>query len=63
MATVRELLSCGSWFDISLFWKEGSDTEWKRWAIMGLAPGAFFTLGLLMGIANWVSAKFEKKTA
>lgn len=63
MATVRELLASGSWFDIPMFWKEGSLTEWKRWAIMGLAPGAFFTLGLLMGVANWVSAKLEKKTA
>lgn len=63
MATVRELLASGSWFGIPLFWQEGSTTEWKRWAVMGLAPGAFFTLGLLMGIANWISAKLEKKTA
>lgn len=63
MATVRELLASGSWFDIPMFWKEGSLTEWKRWAIMGLAPGAFFTLGLLMGVANWISAKLEKKAA
>jgi electron transport complex protein RnfE len=67
MATVRELLASGSWFDIPMFWQSNPDpkqsTEWMRWAIMGLAPGAFFTLGLLMGIANWVSAKFEKKAA
>lgn len=63
VATVRELLASGSWFDIPLFWKEGSSTEWMRWAILGLAPGAFFTLGLLMGVANWVGAKFEKKAA
>ncbi|HNX25962.1 MAG TPA: electron transport complex subunit RsxE [Phycisphaerae bacterium] len=62
VATVRELLASGSWFGIELFWN-GSATEGYRWAIMGLAPGAFLTLGLLMGLANWLSAKFEKKAA
>lgn len=63
MATVRELLAQGTWFDIPLFWKEGSSSEWMRWGLMGLAPGAFFTLGILMGLANQISEKFEKKAA
>ncbi len=61
MATVRELLATGSWFDIPLFWKEGTPSETYRWSLMGLAPGAFFTLGLLLGVANWIAEKFAKK--
>ena len=60
MATVRELLAQGAWFGIPLFW-QGESGEQYRWALMGLAPGAFFTLGILMGLANWVSDKFGKK--
>ena len=65
MATVRELLATGAWFGIPLFWKEGTSSEAYRWAIMGLAPGAFFTLGLLLGGANWIAdgwAKLSEKT-
>ena len=61
MATVRELLANGSWFGIPLFW-QGDEGEKYRWALMGLAPGAFFTLGILMGVANWISDKYSRKT-
>ncbi len=61
MATVRELLAYGSWFDIALFWKEGTPQEAYRWALMGLAPGAFFTLGVLLGVANWITTLGKKK--
>ena len=62
MATVREILANGTWFDIPLFW-QGDAGEKYRWALMGLAPGAFITLGYLMGGANWISEKFSKKAA
>jgi electron transport complex protein RnfE len=61
MATVRELLASGSWFGIPLFWKAGTPGEVYRWSLMGLAPGAFFTLGVLLGLANWIGEKFAKK--
>lgn len=60
MATVRELLAEGSWFGYGLFW-QGEIGEQYRWGLMGLAPGAFFTLGILMGVANWISTKYGKK--
>jgi electron transport complex protein RnfE len=32
---------------------------WPDWAIMILPPGAFLTLGVLMGTVNWLSEKKE----
>ena len=61
MATMRELLASGSWFGWALFWKEGTDTEQYRWGLMGLPPGAYFSLGLLLGAANLVSGIFARK--
>jgi electron transport complex protein RnfE len=54
MATVRELLSTGSWFGIELFWQAGTPSEKFRWALMALPPGAFLTLGFLLGAGNWI---------
>ncbi len=61
MATVRELLATGSWFGIDLFWLEKTPGEAYRWTLMGLPPGAFFTLGILLGVANWLGGLFSKK--
>jgi Na+-translocating ferredoxin:NAD+ oxidoreductase subunit E len=63
MATVRELLSKGAWFDIPLFWQAGTPAESYRWALLALPPGAFFTLGILLGVANWLGNLKAKKTA
>jgi len=62
MATVRELLSTGSWFGIDLFWKAGTDGEKNRWALMALPPGAFLTFGSLMGLWNWIADKIAGRT-
>ena len=59
IATVREILGEGKWFGMTLLggW-------WENWGIMLLPPGAFITLGLLLGAANWIgSARAKKKTA
>ena len=59
IATVREILGEGRWFGMTLLggW-------WENWGIMLLPPGAFITLGLLLGAANWIgSARAKKKTA
>ncbi|HDY65749.1 MAG TPA: electron transport complex subunit RsxE [Phycisphaerae bacterium] len=59
MATVRELLGTGSWFGIPLFWE--GQSEIYRWALMILPPGAFLTLGLLLGAANWIGEGLRKR--
>jgi len=49
IATVREILGSGKWFGLAVL-PEG----WPAWGIMVLPPGAFLTLGLLLGIAEWI---------
>jgi electron transport complex protein RnfE len=34
---------------------------WPDWAVMVLPPGAFITLGLLMGTANWVASTYAAR--
>ena len=57
IATVREVLGNGTWFGVELL----GESLWPRWGIMLLPPGAFLTLGVLLGAANrasqWRSAK------
>ncbi len=48
IATVREILGSGTWFGINVL-----GTGWPAWGIMVLPPGAFLTLGLLLGGAEW----------
>jgi len=56
IASVREILSAGKWFGLTLM--PGS---WERLAVMALPPGAFITLGLLLGGANWLGAARAKR--
>jgi len=53
IATIREMLGSGTWFGYPVMW-EGFD----KWVIMVLPPGAFLTLGLLLGGANWIGQAF-----
>lgn len=48
IATVREILGSGTWFGLQVM-----PAAWPDWVIMVLPPGAFITLGLLMGAVNW----------
>jgi len=57
IAIVREIIGNGSVFGFTFI----PEAYWPRWGIMLLPPGAFLTLGLLMGLVNLVSAK--KKAA
>jgi len=52
IATVREVLGSGTWFG----WELLPESIWPKWGIMLLPPGAFLTLGLLLGGANTISA-------
>ena len=49
VATVREILGSGTWFG-----KQVMPEGWPGWGVMVLAPGAFLTLGLLLGLVNWL---------
>ena len=52
IGSVREILGAGSIFGFSLF----GDT-FEPVLLMILPPGAFITLGLLMGLINWNKKK------
>lgn len=57
IASVRELLGTGMFFGYPIL-----PASWPDWVIMVLPPGAFFTLGLLLGAVNWIdSARSTKK--
>ena len=56
IATVREILGSGTWFGIAVL-----PETWPNWGIMVLPPGAFLTLGLLLGLAEWIGQKRAAK--
>ncbi|MBU1692488.1 MAG: electron transport complex subunit RsxE [Verrucomicrobia bacterium] len=63
IATVREILGSGTWFGRWLGWRvipEAAPQHWSPWVVMVLPPGAFITLGLLMGAVNWFAARKAK---
>ncbi len=51
IASVREILGSGSWFGLHIL-----PGTWPDWVLMVLPPGAFLTLGLLIGGVNWLSS-------
>lgn len=52
MASVREIMGTGMLFGLRVL-----PAAWPNWVIMVLPPGAFLTLGLLMGLANYLVAR------
>ncbi len=57
IASVREILGSGTWFELRVL-----PANWPDWVIMVLPPGAFLTLGLLLGLVNWfVQVKKRKE--
>ncbi len=52
IATVREILGSGTWLGWHVL-----PASWPGWGIMVLPPGAFVTLGLLLGAAEWFSRR------
>ena len=58
IASVREILGAGTWFGMPVL-----GAWWPKWGIMPLPPGAFITLGLLLGGVNWLAAMRKKKSA
>ncbi len=52
IAAVREILGTGGLFGVQLL-----PAAWPDWVIMVLPPGAFITLGLLLGFVNWLAMR------
>ncbi|MCD6352663.1 MAG: electron transport complex subunit RsxE [Proteobacteria bacterium] len=57
IAVVREILGTGMLFGLRVL-----PTAWPDWVIMILPPGAFLTLGLLLGVINWIDSYKSKKS-
>lgn len=56
IAAVREILGTGMFFGLRVL-----PSVWPDWVIMVLPPGAFITLGLLLGAVNWIQVRREKR--
>ena len=63
LASVREILGSGTWFGWTILHPIADNGWWPSWGIMVLPPGAFITLGLLLGLVNWYQAKKAKRAA
>lgn len=64
IATIREILGFGTWFGKWLGWRvipAAPPHIWSDWVIMILPPGAFLTLGLLMGVMNWLEHVHQRR--
>ena len=57
ISIIRELLGAGSILGWQIIPHNPPVDLWSHWVIMILPPGAFITLGLLMGAANWISSR------
>lgn len=56
IASVREILGSGTWFGIQVL-----PDAWPNWGVMVLPPGAFITLGVLLGLVEWVGMRKKAK--
>ena len=63
LSVVREILGTGSVLAGTAFEMRVLPPDWPNWVVMILPPGAFLTLGLLLGAANWMGAKFAARRA
>jgi len=52
LASIREVLAVGTICDVPVMWK-----SFVPWAAMRMPVGAFITLGLMLGLVNFLSAK------
>jgi electron transport complex protein RnfE len=52
LGSIRELLGSGTIFSMQIM-----PDNFAPWMVMVLPPGAFLTLGLMISIANWITAK------
>ncbi len=57
IAATREILGSGTFFEFRLISEEPNASVWSHWGVMILPPGAFLSLGLLLGLAEWIGRK------
>ncbi len=55
MSSIREILGSGTWLGMKIL-----GSWWDPWMVMILPPGAFFTLGVIIGVSNYIQSKFSK---
>lgn len=55
LSSVREIFGFGTWFGIQVM-----PDFFKPWTIMVMAPGAFFTLGIMLGVYGMFKMKKSK---
>ncbi len=55
LGAIRELLGAGTIFSLQLM-----PDSFVPWMVMILPPGAFITLGLMIGATNWINARRER---
>ncbi len=57
LGIIREVLGFGSIFSLKMF------GDWfTPWIVMILPPGAFFTLGIIVGVINYITGKEGSET-
>jgi electron transport complex protein RnfE len=55
LGSIRELIGVGTIFTIQIM-----PDNFEPWMVMILQPGAFLTLGLMIGLSNWLNARRAK---
>lgn len=58
IATFREVLGNGTWFGLPVF-----GSAYKPVLLMVLSPGAFLTIGMIIGFLNWLDHRKSTQTA
>lgn len=61
LSVVREILGTGAILSGTLMELRVLPAAWPNWVVMILPPGAFLTLGLLLGVANWIASAWSRK--
>ena len=56
MASIREILGAGTWFDVAIPWLSDNPI-----LIFSMAPGGFFVFGCLIALVNKISKKNNNK--
>jgi electron transport complex protein RnfE len=59
LAVVREVLGTGAIMTGTAWEMRVLPDTWANWVVMILPPGAFITLGLLLGAANWIASAWS----
>ena len=67
ISVVREILGFGTigqgWVGPGAEGIRVLPASFPNWNLMALPPGAFFTLGILLGLANWFAAARQRRRA